>query len=52
MRILKLFSIFIFLIYGNAIAQSNKISKSSQDITFTSDNLEVNEKTNIMTATI
>jgi len=50
MRILKLFSIFIFLIYGNAIAQSNKISKSSQDITFTSDNLEVNEKTNIMTA--
>ena len=51
MRILKLFSIFIFLIYGSAIAQSNKISKSSQDITFTSDNLEVNEKTNIMTAT-
>ncbi len=30
MRILKLFSIFIFLIYGSAIAQSNKISKSSQ----------------------
>ena len=51
MRILKLFSIFIFLIYGSAIAQSNKISKSSQGITFTSDNLEVNEKTNIMTAT-
>ena len=34
MRILKLFSIFIFLIYGSAIAQSNKISKSSQGITF------------------
>ena len=51
MRILKLFSIFIFLIYGSAIAQSNKISKPSQDVSFTSDNLEVNEKTNIMTAT-
>ena len=50
MRIFKLFSIFIFLIYGSAKAEDNKISKSLQDITFTSDNLEVNEKTNIMTA--
>ena len=51
MRVLKLFSIFIFLLYGNAIAQGNKITKSSQDTSFTSDNLEVNEQTNIMTAT-
>ena len=51
MRLLKLFSIFIFLIYGNAIAQGNKITNSSQNTTFTSDDLAVNEQTNIMTAT-
>jgi LPS-assembly protein len=51
MRLLKLFSIFIFLLYGNAIAQGNKITNSSQNTTFTSDDLAVNEQTNIMTAT-
>ena len=51
MKFLQLFSIFILLIYGDAIAQSNSVSKNSQNISFTSDNLEVNEKTNIMTAT-
>ena len=50
MRVLKLFSIFVFLICGNAISQESEISKSSQDVTFTSDSLEVNEKTNVMTA--
>ena len=51
MKVLKLLYVFIYLIYGSAIAQSNKTSKPYQGITFTSDNLEVNEKTNIMTAT-
>ena len=50
MRFLQLFSIFIFLTLGNATAQE-KISNSSKDITFTSDNLEVDEKNNIMIAT-
>ena len=50
MRFLQLFSIFIFLTLGNAAAQE-KISNSSNDITFTSDNLEVDEKNNTMIAT-
>ena len=51
MRLLQLFFIFIFFINPNAIAQNNLEPKYSQETTFSSDDLEVNEKTNIMTAT-
>ncbi len=43
--------ILIFFICGNAIAQDNKNSSSqSKNINFTSDTIEVDEKTKIMTA--
>jgi len=51
MKFIQVLFVFILLNFENANAQDNKISKLSQDTTFTSDNLEINEKTNIMTAT-
>ena len=51
MKLFKIIYIFIFLTFGNAIAQENKkSSQQSKNIDFTSDVLEVDEKTKIMTA--
>ena len=52
MFFLRLFCFLIFFISENAIAQNNKKPFSkSEDINFTSDNLQVNDSTNVMTAT-
>ena len=52
MFFLRLFCFLIFFISENAIAQNNKKPFSkSEDINFTSDKLQVNDSTNVMTAT-
>ena len=52
MFFLRLFCFLIFFISENAIAQNNnKPFSKSEDINFTSDNLQVNDSTNVMTAT-
>ena len=52
MFFLRLFCFLIFFISENAIAQNNKKPFSkSEDINFTSDNLQVNDSTNVMIAT-
>ena len=52
MFFLRLFCFLILFISENAIAQNNKKPFSkSEDINFTSDNLQVNDSTNVMTAT-
>ena len=50
MSFVKLFYVLILLTFNNAIAQNKLISQNSDDINFTSDNLTLDEKTNIMTA--
>jgi LPS-assembly protein len=52
MFFLRLFCFLILFISENAIAQNNnKPFSKSEDINFTSDNLQVNDSTNVMTAT-
>ncbi len=52
MKFFKIIYIFIFLFCENVAAQgSEKNGSESEKMNFTSDNLIVNEKTNIMTAT-
>jgi LPS-assembly protein len=52
MFFLRLFCFLILFISENAIAQNNnKPFSESEDINFTSDNLQVNDSTNVMTAT-
>ena len=50
MKFFKIIYIFIFFIFGNAIAQDTKNSSQSKNINFTSDSIEVDEKTKIITA--
>ena len=51
MIFLRIICLFIFFLSENAIAQSDKKTLSkSKNINFTSDNLKVNESTNVMTA--
>jgi LPS-assembly protein len=51
MILLRIICLVILFCSQNAIAQSNKKSLSnSENINFTSDNLQVNESTNVMTA--
>ena len=51
MIFLRIICLFILFCSENAFAQSNKkASSTSENINFTSDNLQVNENTNIMTA--
>ena len=51
MIFLRIICLFILFCSENAFAQSNKkASSTSENINFTSDNLQVNESTNIMTA--
>ena len=51
MFFLRLFCFLILFISENAIAQNNKKAFSkSEDISFTSDKLQVNDSTNVMTA--
>ena len=50
MNFFKLFCVLILLTFNNAIAQDKLASQSSDDIDFTSDNLTIDEKSGVMTA--
>ena len=50
MNFFKLFCVLILLTFNNAIAKDKLPSQSSDDINFTSDNLTVDEKSGVMTA--